>query len=100
MYTRRRDKLEHMSERSGPGETHTAGCAKNLWRRWKALAHRIGDFQARVILAIFYFVVLAPFAALLRWTSDPLVIAASDARGWQERKEDAREPMKRASQGF
>lgn len=43
-----------------------------FWARWKVLAQRIGDFQARVILTVVYFLVLGPMALLLRVFRDPL----------------------------
>jgi hypothetical protein len=44
----------------------------NLWEGWKRLGKRIGDFQARLLLTVFYFVILAPFALAVRWAGDPL----------------------------
>ena len=49
------------------------------------LAHAIGNFQARVVLTVVYFVMLAPFALAARW---------SDARGsgstfWRDRSDPA-----------
>lgn len=56
-----------------------------LWARWKVVARRIGDFQARLLLAIFYFVVLAPFALGVKLFSDPLALRATGGSGWTER---------------
>ena len=58
--------------------------ARDAWRWWTRVAHRIGDFQARVILTVFYYVILGPFALVLR-RSDPLGIASAVARGWRQR---------------
>jgi len=33
---------------------------KPFWERWMALAHVIGNFQSRLLLSIFYFLVLSP----------------------------------------
>jgi hypothetical protein len=33
-----------------------------LWQRWKRVARVIANVQARLILMVFYFVVLLPFA--------------------------------------
>jgi hypothetical protein len=43
-----------------------------LWHGWKRVGRKVGDFQARVLLTVFYFVLLAPFAAMVRWNADPL----------------------------
>ena len=45
---------------------------RRLWNGWKRFGRKIGDFQARVLLTFFYFVVLAPFAIGLRCLADPL----------------------------
>ena len=60
------------------------GAARAAWRWWTRVAHRIGDFQARVLLSFFYYVILGPFALVLR-RSDPLGIAPGVARGWRRR---------------
>ncbi len=44
---------------------------KNFWKKWQRIAKKIGDFQARVILTTLYFVVIGPFALLVRWGADP-----------------------------
>jgi hypothetical protein len=46
--------------------------AKSLWAAWARLAHRIGDFQARVLLTFLYVVILFPFALCVRLFADPL----------------------------
>jgi hypothetical protein len=43
-----------------------------LWERFKLLMRRVGDFQARVVFSVLYFVLLLPFATGLRLFSDPL----------------------------
>jgi hypothetical protein len=57
------------------------------WKAWRRLARRIGDAQARVLLTVFYFVVLGPFALALRWRSDPLAIKPGAPAGWRPRRE-------------
>lgn len=58
------------------------GALRAIWYAWKRVARKIGDFQARVLLLLFYFVFLTPFALGLRWWSDPLSIKPKTARGW------------------
>jgi hypothetical protein len=45
---------------------------RSLWSAWKRLAHRIGNFQARVLLTILYSVVVLPFGVAARLFSDSL----------------------------
>jgi hypothetical protein len=44
----------------------------NLWAQWKVLAHKIGGFQSRLILSVFYYVLFMPFAMGVKLFSDPL----------------------------
>jgi len=45
---------------------------RELWNRWLTLAKKIGNFQSRVILTVFYFLIVTPFGLLVRIFSDPL----------------------------
>ncbi len=45
---------------------------RRLWEAWKRLAHRIGNFQARVLLTAIYSVLVLPFGLAVRWSADPL----------------------------
>jgi hypothetical protein len=47
---------------------------KSLWEGWKKIAHKIGNFQARVLLTVFYAVLVLPFGLATRVFSDPLRI--------------------------
>lgn len=56
------------------------------WRRWKVFAGRMGNFQGRLVLSLFYFVLAAPFALLARFLSNPL--CAGRPPGWHRREPD------------
>jgi len=61
---------------------------KRAWRRWTVIAHIIGNFQARVLLSLFYFVIVPPFALIVKIAKDPLQLRlAAGATGWTERAE-------------
>lgn len=45
---------------------------RNLWVQWKRIAKVIGNFQARIIFTIFYFVILWIAGIVVRISSDPL----------------------------
>jgi len=70
---------------------------RRLWAGWKRFGRKIGDFQARVLLTVFYFVILAPFAVGVRWKADPLGLKRGG--GWLPvvRTED---PLERARRQF
>ncbi len=73
---------------------------KKLWEWWKRVAKKVGDFQARVILTIFYFIVLGPFALAVRLGSDPLAIKASALRGWPPKANGKGTPIEQATKQF
>jgi len=70
--------------------------AQRLWNWWKRTAKKIGNFQARVLLMLFYFVVVCPFALVVRWKSDPLAINPGTGRGWLPRRSEEGTPLERA----
>jgi hypothetical protein len=47
---------------------------KRAWQAWKEFGHKVGNFQARVLLTVFYGVLMLPFGLAARWWSDPLRI--------------------------
>ena len=59
---------------------------KRLWEGWKKIAQKIGDFNARVILTIFYFILLSPFALLMKLFTDPLEIKNKEHVGWHDKE--------------
>jgi hypothetical protein len=72
---------------------------KKLWENWKKLAKKIGDFQARLILTVLYFVIVAPFALIVRFAADPLSIKPHQ-EGWRAKAETKGSPMERALNQF
>lgn len=58
---------------------------KALWVRWKAIAVVIGDFQSRLILSLFYFVVFVPVGFMVRLAGDPLRIGRDVGARWLDR---------------
>lgn len=70
------------------------------WQWWKAVAHKIGDVQARIILTVFYFLIVGPFALVIRFRSDPLRLHAGHAAGWIRRDDSEESPATRAREQF
>jgi len=60
------------------------------WEWWKRTARKVGNFQARVLLTIFYTVLMLPFALAVRLFSDPLRIKRRPTR-WLGHREDTRD---------
>jgi hypothetical protein len=46
---------------------------KKIWEWWKKVAKKIGDFNSRVILTIFYFIFITPISLPIK-LKDPLGI--------------------------
>lgn len=59
---------------------------RGLWTRWKIFAEKVGAFQSRVLLVFLYFVVVTPFALLVRMCKDPLRIKRIEGSNWIERQ--------------
>lgn len=57
------------------------------WEKWKDIAARAATFQARVLLVMFYWVCVTPFAIVVRLISDPLALSAEDGGSWQRHPE-------------
>jgi hypothetical protein len=59
---------------------------RKLWKGfiawWMPLAEAIGHFMNRLILSVFYFVIVLPFGLGVRLFSDPLRIKKKPDSGW------------------
>jgi hypothetical protein len=44
----------------------------NAWKMWTVVASKIASVQARILLTVFYFLALLPFALFVRLLGDPL----------------------------
>ena len=51
---------------------------KRIWGVWKRIAFRIGLVQSRLLLTILYFIVVAPFALVVKTFRDPLNLRCGD----------------------
>jgi hypothetical protein len=72
---------------------------KKLWERWKRIAKAIGNFNARVIMTVFYFIFLAPLSIPVK-AKDPLVIRGKKNAGWNPRPTAEGTPMEHALRQF
>lgn len=74
---------------------------RRLWEWWKRVARKIGDFNARVILTLFYCILLTPFAIILKLFTDPLRIKPKTEKRWLQREpEKEGDPLERAAKQF
>lgn len=86
------------------GRADNSGLARSapamLAHKWKRIARYIARLQARLILFLFYFLVLAPFALLVRWFSDPLGLKPGAPKGWQPLPERDAASLERARKQY
>ncbi len=61
---------------------------KRTQRTWKRVAHAIGNLQARILLTVFYGIIVFPFGIVVRLFSDPLRIKRPPTH-WLDRTEEA-----------
>jgi hypothetical protein len=72
---------------------------RRAWEGWKRFGKKVGDLQARVLLTIFYFVILAPFGLGMR-AADPLGLRRAGS-GWRPRPPaPPGDPLARARRQF
>ena len=58
---------------------------RQLWHRWKAFGQKVANVPARILMTVFYFVVLPPFAGIVKMGSDPLALGGKADRAWRPR---------------
>ena len=63
-----------------------------VWEELKRVLKIIGDFNARVILTIFYFFILGPLSLIVR-IRDPLVLRKDKPHGWIVKSPAAEPPL-------
>lgn len=61
---------------------------KKIWAGYKRVAHKIGDFQARVLLTLIYAVIVLPLGLAIRLFSDPLHIKKGPEK-WLDHPQEA-----------
>jgi hypothetical protein len=82
----RRGKLPARTEKRVP--VRKGNSLARLWEGWKSLTADMGNYQSRILLAFFYFVVITPFGLLVRLLSDPLCTKYSAGNSfWVSRSE-------------
>ena len=57
-----------------------------LWQAWKRFARRLADFQGRVLLTLFYIVLIVPGGLVLRLVADPLRRRRPPTSNWSPRR--------------
>lgn len=68
--------------------TPQASLARRAWEGWKRIAHSIGVFQTRVIMTIFYFLLVLPLGLILRSVRDPLHFKHPEGTNWMPHRQE------------
>lgn len=81
-----------LSEEKAPSTKQLKENSKNpikkLWQSWENFSKRMGSFQTRIILSLFYFIFVTPFALGIKIFSDPLKIKHQGSKShWLSKKE-------------
>ncbi len=56
------------------------------WAHWKKVAHAVGVVQTRVLMVIFYFIVVLPIGLVMRLVGDPLHLRRPAGSNWSEHR--------------
>lgn len=76
------------------------GGASILWSRWKVLAQKIGTFQSKILFSLFYFLVMPPFAVIVKLFSDPLGLKKSSSAKWHPKEARQNDFLKESRRQF
>jgi hypothetical protein len=68
-----------------------------LWQRWTAFAAEMGEFQSRLLMGFFYFILVTPFGLGARLLSDMLGLKRPSPTAWHTR-EPAQTTLEEAQQ--
>ncbi|MBI4488752.1 MAG: hypothetical protein HY694_06670 [Deltaproteobacteria bacterium] len=73
---------------------------RQLWRWWESQARKLANIIAWLFLLLFYFLILPPFAFVVKGFSDPLRLKGSLSSGWITRTERHVDPWVQAHKQF
>jgi hypothetical protein len=60
---------------------------KMIWDGWMKFSRAVGTFNTKLLLTVFYYVLLMPFGLAMRFLSDPLKMKGSGRKtNWIERE--------------
>jgi len=73
---------------------------KKLWHTWNNFSKRMGSFQSRIILSLFFFILVSPFALAVKMFSDPLNIKHQTTKSHWLPKEEIPTDLERYKRQF
>jgi hypothetical protein len=72
---------------------------KKIWEAWKRIAKKIGNFNARVLMTIFYFLFVSLVSIPVK-IKDPLTLRAKRKSGWTPKPTAEGTPMEQGLRQF
>ena len=81
-------------------ENADANIFNKFWLNWKILSKRAGSFQSRIILSLFFFVFISPFALGVKMFSDPLKIKHHERQSFWISKKEVPDSLERYKRQF
>ena len=73
-----------MTDRACSNRSDQPGKLRRFWHWWLRTAEVIGNFQSRVVLTLFYALIVMPFGLAVRLFSDRLRIRGTRSSGWTD----------------
>jgi hypothetical protein len=61
----------------------------NVWKQWKNFSLRMGSFQSRIVLSLFFLVFVFPFALITKIFIDPLKLKEKKYASFWDPKQEA-----------
>ena len=58
------------------------GFVRAAWEHWKKIGHAVGVVQTRILMVIFYFIVVLPIGLITRLAGDPLHLKPPPEGNW------------------
>ena len=90
-----RDLSKVEAQSKGKRKSASKNFFRKLWTSWKNFSKRMGSFQSRILLSLFFFLLVSPFALAMKILSDPLKIKEKSTKSYwlqkTERKLDIEE---------
>jgi hypothetical protein len=64
------------------------GFVRAAWGRWKKIARAVGVVQTRILMVIFYFLIVFPLGLIMRLRGDPLHLRPSTGTNWSPHRHE------------
>jgi hypothetical protein len=77
-----------------------ANVFKKIWQSWNDFSKRMGSFQSRILLSLFFFILVSPYAIAVKVFSDPLNIKYQSRTSWWIPKKEIKNELEQYRRQF